>query len=47
MKINANKENVYNFLFNSFSDWEISYLTSELRNGFNYLKMECGQNEAK
>lgn len=25
------KENIYVFLFNGFSDWEIGYLTSELR----------------
>ena len=28
---NTNTENVYVFLFNGFSDWEIAYLTPELR----------------
>ena len=28
---NTNTENVYIFLFNGFSDWEIAYLTPELR----------------
>ena len=30
-KENPNAENVYIFLFDEFSDWEISYLTPELR----------------
>jgi len=31
METNTSTENVYIFLFNGFSDWEIAYLTPELR----------------
>ena len=30
-KKNTNTENVYIFLFDGFSDWEIAYLTPELK----------------
>lgn len=40
-------ENVYIFLFNGFSDWEIAYLTPELKKSkktdLKYFTIDCSE----